>query len=66
MCLPTDQILLPAYEVPVLLLAGSVRGELDSVRGVLLLHRAVSWARVQKFNSEYIISFIHPSIQILQ
>lgn len=58
---PTGQILLPTYEVPVFFLAGSVRGELDSVCGVLLLHRVVSWARVQKLNSEYFIYYIHPS-----
>lgn len=55
-CFPTGQVFLPTYEVPVLLLAGSVCGELDSVCPVLVLHRAVSWARLQKFNSEYFIS----------
>lgn len=50
---PTGQILLPTYEVPVLFVAGSVCGELDSVCGVLLLHRAMSWARLQKFNCEF-------------
>lgn len=53
--LPTGEVLLPAHEVPVLLVAGSVRGELDSLCGVLVLHRDVSWARVQKLNSEHFI-----------
>lgn len=60
---PTGQIFLPTHEIPVLLLAGSVRGELDSVCGVLGLHRTVSRPRLQKFNSEYFISpikYINP------
>lgn len=62
---PTGQIFLPTYEVPVLFLAGSVRGELDSVCRVLVLHRAVSWAWMQKFNSEYFSYHIHQPIQTL-
>lgn len=60
--LPTGPVLLPAHEVPVLLLAGGVRGQLGRVRAVLLLHRAVSWARVQKLNSERFIFLLrsHP------
>lgn len=48
------QVLLPAHEVPVLLLAGCVRGELDRVRGVLGLHGTVSRPRVQAFHREYL------------
>lgn len=44
------QVLLPAHEVPVLLLAGRVRGELDRVCGVLSLHRTVPRPRVQAFH----------------
>lgn len=55
---PTGQIFLPTHEIPVLLLAGSVRGELDSVCGVLGLYRTVSRPRLQKFNSECFISLI--------
>lgn len=55
---PTGQIFLPPYEIPVLLVAGSVRGELDRVCRVLVLHGAVSWSRLQKFNCEYFISLI--------
>lgn len=51
----TGQIFLPPHEVPVLLLAGRVRGQLDCLRRVLVLHRAVSWTRVQKFNRECLI-----------
>lgn len=40
----TGQILLPTHEVPVLLVAGGVCGKLDSLRAVLILHRAVSRA----------------------
>lgn len=48
------QVLLPAHEVPVLLLAGRVRGELDRLRGVLGLHGAVPRPRVQTFHREYL------------
>lgn len=54
--LSTGQIFLPPYEIPVLLVAGSVCGQLDSVYQILVLHRAVSWTRLQKFNREYLIS----------
>lgn len=52
MCV-TGQVLLPPHEVPVLFMAGSVRGKLDSLRAILVLHRAVSRARLQKLHSEY-------------
>lgn len=48
------QVLLPAHEVPVLVLAGRVRGELDRLRGVLGLHGAVPRPRVQTFHREYL------------
>lgn len=50
------QVLLPAHEVLVLLLAGRVRGELDRVCGVLSLHRTVSRPRMQALHREYLTS----------
>uniref|UniRef100_A0A3B5PSI8 Divergent protein kinase domain 1A n=1 Tax=Xiphophorus maculatus TaxID=8083 RepID=A0A3B5PSI8_XIPMA len=59
------QILLPTHEVPVLLLAGCVRRKLDRVRAVLVLYRALSRARLQKFHREYFHS-LHAPIQAIK
>lgn len=62
---PSGQVLLPAHEVPVPLLARRVRGQLDHLRRVLVLHRAMSRTRLQELNREYLLPGRFPVASVL-